>query len=66
VALLTPAYYRQELAAGRLVQPFDDVIDEGTAFWLAYPEARRNVPKIKIFRDWIVGEAEAARRAGLA
>ncbi|HEY9012749.1 MAG TPA: LysR substrate-binding domain-containing protein [Devosia sp.] len=49
VALLTPAYYRQELADGRLIQPFDDVIDEGTAFWLAYPEARRNVPKIKIF-----------------
>lgn len=64
VALLTPAYYRSELAAGRLIQPFDKVIDEGNGFWLAYPESRRNVPKIKKFRDWIVGEAEAARRAG--
>ena len=25
VALLTPAYYRQELADGRLIQPFDEV-----------------------------------------
>lgn len=66
VALLTPAYYRDALAAGRLIQPFDQVIDEGNGFWLAYPESRRNIPKIKKFRDWIVGEAEAARRAGVA
>lgn len=66
VALLTPAYYRQELASGRLVQPFDLIIDEGNGYWLAYPESRRNVPKIKKFRDWIVAEAEAAKRAGMA
>ena len=66
VALLTPAYYRQELASGRLVQPFDLIIDEGQGYWLAYPESRRNVPKIKKFRDWIVAEAEAAKRAGMA
>jgi LysR family glycine cleavage system transcriptional activator len=58
VALLTPAYYWRELADGRLVQPFEQVIDEGAAYWLAYPEARRNVPKIKAFREWIVAEAE--------
>ncbi len=62
VALLTPAYYRTELATGRLIQPFDRVIDEGDAYWLAYPESRRNVPKIKKFRDWAIAEAEAARR----
>lgn len=57
VALLTPAYYRQELADGRLVQPFAEVIEEGSGYWLAFPEARRNVPRIKAFRDWIVAEA---------
>src|SRR5688572_29370818 len=57
VALLTPAYYRQELADGRLLQPFEQVLDEGNGYWLAYPEARRNVPKIKAFRDWIMSEA---------
>lgn len=66
VALLTPAYYRQELAAGRLIQPFEKLMDEGNGYWLAYPESRRNVPKIKKFRDWIVGEAETARRDGMA
>lgn len=65
VALLTPAYYRNEIAAGRLIQPFERVLDEGTAYWLAYPEARRNVPKIRKFRDWLLSEAATARRAGL-
>ncbi len=60
VTLLTPAYFRHELASGRLIQPFDHVIDEGNGYWLAYPEARRNVPKIKAFRDWIVSEVAKA------
>ena len=57
VALLTPAYYRHELADRRLIQPFDEVMEEDSAYWLAYPESRRNVPKIKAFREWIVAEA---------
>lgn len=60
VTLLTPAYFQRELADGRLIQPFDLVLDEGNDYWLAYPEARRNVPKIKAFRDWIVAEAAKA------
>ena len=58
VTLLTPDYFQRELAEGRLIQPFERVIDEGTSYWLAYPEARRNVPKIKAFRDWVVAEAQ--------
>lgn len=57
VALLTPEYYTRELADGRLLMPFDQVIDEDTGYWLAYPENRRNVPKIKAFRDWMVAQA---------
>jgi len=57
VTLLTPAYFRRELADGRLIQPFKQVIDDGLGYWLAYHEGRRNVPKIKAFRDWIVAEA---------
>ena len=57
ITLLTPAFFRRELADGRLIQPFKQVVDEGKHFWLAYPEGRRNVPKIKAFRDWVVAEA---------
>lgn len=55
-ALLVPEFFAQEIAAGRLVAPFKRVIDDGHAYWLAYPKARRNVPKIKAFRDWITSE----------
>ncbi len=57
VALLTPEYFQRELTEGRLIQPFERVIDEGTGYWLAHPESRRNVQKIKAFRDWIVAES---------
>ena len=59
VTLLSPEYFQRELADGRLIQPFEQVIDEGNAYWLAYPESRRNTPKIRAFRDWIVAEASA-------
>lgn len=59
VAILTPAFFADELADGRLIQPFDLVCDDGDAYWLIYPEARRNTPKIVAFRRWILGEIPA-------
>ena len=56
VAILTRAFFAAELADGRLIQPFDLVGDDGHAYWLVYPEARRNVPKIRAFRDWLLAE----------
>ncbi len=56
VAILTRALFKSELADGRLFQPFDLVGDDGHAYWLVYPEARRNVPKIRAFRDWVLAE----------
>lgn len=56
VGLLTPAFYQRDLAAGRLIQPFDIIGDSGIAYWLVYPESRRNLPKIRRFRDWILSE----------
>ena len=55
-ALLTPDFFELEIAAGRLVAPYETLAEEGDAYWLAYPESRRNVPKIKAFRDWIATE----------
>lgn len=55
-ALLVREFFDQEIKDGRLIQPFDILVDTETAYWLAFPEGRRNVPKIKAFRDWILGE----------
>lgn len=60
VAILTPQFYVDELAAGRLYQPFDLLCSDGTDYWLAYPENRRNVPKIRTFRSWILDELKIA------
>ena len=47
VAMLTPALWAAELASGQLVQPIDLVADDGESYWMVYPEARRNVAKIR-------------------
>jgi LysR family glycine cleavage system transcriptional activator len=61
VAILTPALFAAELADGRLIQPFDLICDDGHSYWLVYPEARRNVPKIRAFRDWLLAEVASGR-----
>jgi LysR family glycine cleavage system transcriptional activator len=56
VAILTRALFAAELGDGRLIRPFDISGDDGHAYFLVYPESRRNVPKIKAFREWILDE----------
>mgnify|MGYP002780661962 CR=1 FL=1 len=54
--LLTPEFWQGDLAAGNLVQPFAQVSTRGYAYWLVYPPERRNQPKIKRFREWLLAE----------
>lgn len=54
VAMLTPAFFRDELASGRLLQPFPLVCREQGDYCLVYLESRRRSPKIRAFRDWIL------------
>ena len=61
IALLTPMLWRNELASGRLVQPFGHVHVTGISHWLVYPEGRRNQPKIARFRDWLLAEVEVEK-----
>ena len=56
VAMLTPFFWRHDLADNRLVQLFSQVSTRGYAYWLVSPEARRSVPKIKRFREWLLAE----------
>lgn len=61
VAMVTPAFYADDVASGRLVQPFEMTGWDGHGYYLTYPEARRNSPKIRAFRDWIVPATEGLR-----
>lgn len=59
VAILTPNFHQAEIKAGRLFQPFDLVCTDGErGYFLVYPEARRNTPKVRAFREWLLRELE--------
>ena len=47
--------------AGRLVQPFDVTASDGDGYWLVYLESRRNTPRIKAFRDWLLDQTAEIR-----
>lgn len=65
IALLTPELWCDDIAAGRLVAPFDIIGEESGGLWLVYPETKRRSPKVRAFRDWILAEM-AAMRSGAA
>lgn len=61
VAMLTPAFFRDEIASGRLIQPFPLLASAGWGYYLVYPESRRNAPKVKRFRDWMLEATKPLR-----
>ena len=56
VSLAYDMMVRDTLAAGRLVRLFDTVTMPVVIYSLAYPEARKDDPMIRTFRDWILSE----------
>ncbi len=66
LGLLTPMFWKAELAAGRLVQPFPLIACERRGHWLVYPEHKRGRAKIRAFREWLLGEIAAEAPSGPA
>ena len=50
-----------DIAAGRLVQPFSLALPLESSFYLVYPEAYTVRPKIVTFRDWLMEETEVSQ-----
>ena len=61
IAMMTPLYWRGELASGRLVQPFETIYVPRDAHWLVHPESRVGVRKIERVREWLHEELAADR-----
>jgi LysR family glycine cleavage system transcriptional activator len=60
-ALLTPLLWKGDVAAARVCAPLPDrVSTRGWAYWLVHPSERRNVPKVKRFREWLLAEMKLA------
>ncbi|WP_346907307.1 LysR family transcriptional regulator [uncultured Roseibium sp.] len=53
-AILTPFFYREALAKGQLIRPFELECETDEGWFLSYPESRRNAGKIRAFRDWLL------------
>jgi LysR family glycine cleavage system transcriptional activator len=60
VVLGRSALVADELAAGRLVRPFDLSLPAGFAYYLVYPPRALQRPSVKAFRDWLMAEAGRA------
>lgn len=56
VALLP--FVREDLAAGRLVEPFGLRVETQGAYWLACRAGGERPDRVRAFEDWIVAEAE--------
>ncbi|CAN5227388.1 transcriptional regulator GcvA [soil metagenome] len=58
-AMAQLALIQDDLAAGRLVCPFNRRLDKGDfTYHLVYPESERLTPQMKSFRDWLMGQCE--------
>jgi LysR family glycine cleavage system transcriptional activator len=68
VALARTALAVWDLLAGRLARPFRLELPVPYAYWIVCPKVNADLPKIALFRDWLVGEAaeDMRRLAGLS
>ncbi len=60
VALARSALAAADLAAGRLVKPFDISMPAEYAYYVVCPEATAERPKVAAFREWVLAEAVAS------
>ena len=63
VALSQHALAGDDLAAGRLVRPFDISLPTEYAYYVVMPEVSAERPKIAAFRNWLKDEARAGKEA---
>lgn len=65
VAIVTTAFFRDEIESGRLVRPFDIVCrEEDKSYWLVYPTERARSRKVRVFRDWLLEEFARSTTSG--
>jgi LysR family transcriptional regulator, glycine cleavage system transcriptional activator len=63
IAIGQRSYIEDDLASGRLVQPFDTILHRDLGYYLVCPADRADAPKIKLFRDWLLSGISARRPA---
>jgi LysR family transcriptional regulator, glycine cleavage system transcriptional activator len=56
LAVLPRFLVEDELRTRQLVVPFRGTTVRSGSYWLAYPEAKRDLPALVAFRDWLLAE----------
>jgi LysR family glycine cleavage system transcriptional activator len=56
IVLGRSALVADDLAAGRLVRPFELSLPAGFAYYVVYPPRALHRPNVKAFRDWLMAE----------
>ena len=64
VAVARSAIAATALADGRLVRPFDISLPLDAAYYVVCPLANADRPKVEIFRDWLLSEADIENAPG--
>lgn len=59
VALLPRFMVEEAVASGRLVIRFDISLPDSYAYYLVYPEEKREMPALRAFRDWLLTETQS-------
>jgi len=62
LALVSYYAVMEELAAGRLVTPFDIKVKSKFSYWIVCPHSHLRRKKVKAFYDWLLGEVDRNRR----
>lgn len=57
IALARTTLAASDLISGRLVRPFDEELRLSKTYWIICPKATTTLPKIALFRDWLLSEA---------
>ena len=63
VALGRSRLVEADIAAGRLVMPFDVVLPSDAGFYIVAPEETAELPKISLFREWLIKSVAAEESA---
>ncbi len=62
VALGRTMLVADDLAAGRLIQPFKHTLKAASSFYVVYPPEAIRQRKVRVFRDWLYSEIAPALR----
>jgi len=58
IALVSSVLAGDDIAAGRLVRPFDVSFPVQFGYWLVCPEATADSPRSRTFRQWLLAEVD--------